>query len=198
MFILSLATPCKAGMLFSLGPSWTNFVFEPVANEDTPNYYGYGARSSFGYSLGQVIDISAYGQYSPGRLNSASSTNPSAFVYDYGGEIGARLFGVLYLGVRGGVWTYHLSQRALDEEVGGTWSGPGGEASFGLLLPVGKQAAWQLSLDAGQASVSKTDKKEGEVVPNTRKLSRVSVTMSFVFNGYQSDSIDASLFDSFF
>jgi hypothetical protein len=193
-----MAAPCQAGMLFSLGPNWTNFVFEPVANEDTPNYYGYGGRGCLGYSLEQVLDICAYGQYSPGKLNAASSSNPSAFVYDYGGELGARMFGVLYLGVRGGVWTYHLSSRALDEEIGGTWSGPGAEVSFGLLLPVGKQASWQLSLDAGQASVAKEDKKADEDVPKTRKLSRVSVTMSFVFNGYQSDSVAGSLFDSFF
>jgi hypothetical protein len=186
---------CLAGGLVTIGPNWCNFVFEPKLREPTPNYYGYGARISAGYSIDQMVDLALYGQYSPGRLNSASTTETSAAVYDYGGEIGVRVFDVLYIGAHGGTWNYRLLRRSSEEEVGGAWSGPGGGLSFGMILPVNKEVKWQATLDLGQAVVTKTNKAADDVDLKSRNLSRASVTVSLVYNGYESGSTWNALFN---
>jgi hypothetical protein len=183
--------------LFTLGPNWNNFVFEASAKEDTPNYYGYGGRTSLGYSFGQIFDLALYGHYSPGRLDSASATDAHAVISDYGAETGLRILSVMYLGVRGGVWNYRLPKKTLDEEIEGTWSGTGGEATFGLLFPATKQASWQMTMDVGQGLLDKQKKTADELLLKPRKFSRVSVTISFVFNSYMSNSVDSALFNSF-
>ena len=190
-------TSAFGGVLVEFGPTWNNFVFEPVAKEDTPNYYGYGATGAFGYSIGQVWDVNFFAGYSPGRLNSASASQPDASLTRYGVGTGFRILGVLFVGGRGGFWDYKLSRKALETEMDGSWSGLGGEASIGLLLPVGKLTSWQLTLDGGQATVSKMNKRAEDTNVTNRKLSHVSVSLSFVYNGASLASGEDALLNSF-
>ena len=188
-------SPCEAGGFLAVGPQWVNFVFEPKVQEETPNYYGYGARASAGYSVDQVVDLALYGEYSPGRLNSASSSGSTAVVLDYGAEIGFRILQTMYIAARGGQWKYQLSRRTAPEEVGGAWTGVGGAASFGLLLPVNKEVQWQTSIDIGQALVKKTNLEVDDVETKARVISRASVTISFVYNARDTVSAWGSLFN---
>jgi hypothetical protein len=185
----------EAGMLVTAGMQWANFVFEPKAQEETPNYYGYGARTSAGYSLDQVLDVAIYGEYSPGRLNSASSSGSTALVTDYGAEIGVRILQTMYLGARGGQWNYQLTRRTADEEIGGSWTGVGGAASFGMLVPVNKEVQWQASLDFGQALIKKKNYEADDVEKKARVISRASVTVSFVYNSRYTPSTWGSIFN---
>jgi hypothetical protein len=192
-----VSTTALGGVLVEFGPTWNNFVFEPVAKEDTPNYYGYGATGAFGYSIGQVWDVNFFAGYSPGRLNSASASQPDATLTRYGAGTGFRILGVLFVGGRGGFWDYKLNRKELDTEMDGSWSGLGGEGSIGLLLPAGKLSSWQLTLDGGQATVSKLNKTAGEKNVTNRKLSHVSVSLSFVYNGASLASGEDALLNSF-
>ena len=191
------ARPCDAGVLVSLGGSWNNFVFEPQTQEDTPNYYGYGGRCTFGYSVAKAWDIAFFGQYTPARLESASAMDADATLTQYGIETGLRISDVLYIGGRGGFWDYRLRKRKLTEEVGGAWSGLGGQGAIGLLLPVSKVAAWQATLDVGQATMYKTNKTAAEANLGNRSLSHISVTVSFVYNSLSLSSLEDSLLNSF-
>ncbi len=190
-----LESKSEAGMLVTAGMQWANFVFEPKVQEETPNYYGYGARTSAGYSLGQNLDLAVYGEYSPGRLNSASSSGSTAVLLDYGAEIGVRILQTMYLGARGGQWNYRLTRRTADEEVGGSWIGLGGAASFGMLVPVNKEVQWQASLDFGQALLKKHKFEVDDVDKKARVISRASVTISFVYNTRTTSSTWGSIFN---
>ena len=191
------AMPCRAGVLFSLGGSWNNFVFEPNDHEDTPNYYGYGGRGSFGYSVAKVWDLTFFGQYTPARLGSASATDADATLTQYGFETGIRIYDALYLGGRGGFWDYRLRKRRLTDEVEGSWSGLGAQGVIGLILPVGKEAAWQTTLDVGQAVLAKMNKSADEATIGKRTLGHISVTVSFVYNSLSLSSLEDSLLNSF-
>ncbi len=192
--MLFVETSCEAGTLFVVAPQWVNFVFEPIVQEETPNYYGYGAKGSFGYSIKQIFDFDLYGEYSPGRLNSASSSNASAVVLNYGGEVGFRLLNAMFLGARCGQWNYRLIRRIDVGEVGGSWTGFGGAASFGMLLPVNKEVQWQLSLDIGQALLKKDNREIDDIAPKTRVISKASITLSFVYNSRDTMSALGALF----
>jgi fermentation-respiration switch protein FrsA (DUF1100 family) len=176
-----------------LGPNWNNFVFEPEEQEDTPNYYGYGARGSFGYSVYDTVDLGFYGHYSPGKLNSASLTQEDARLWHGGGELGVRIAKAVYVGVRGGPALYRLTRKTEDTEVGGQWTGTMIQGSLGLILPVTKAASWQASFDAGQASVSLSD---GPDTSKPRTLTEISLTLGFVYNIHQTSAVETAIFNN--
>lgn len=196
--MMSFAPSGFAGYLFSIGPNWNNFVFEAETDENTPNYYGYGGRLSWGYSIGQVFDLGMYAQYTPGRTTSPSMLNGDAAVYDYGGELGVRVLGVFYIGARGGAWKYQLYKRQQMAEIGGIWSGWGGSGSLGMILPVSKRASWQTSFDMGRAIVEKDNKTLADLGTRYKKLSKLSITMAFVYNDFDAASAGTSLINSFY
>lgn len=181
----------EAGPYATLGPNWNNFVFEPLEEEETPNYYGYGGRLSFGYSVRQVWDLGLYGHYSPGRLESAAMSQADALLYHVGAETALRIGKAVYIGVRGGPASYSLQNKVLATEVDGDWAGVMGQGSLGLLLPTSKSTAWQASLDIGQASMTASDGSSTKA----RTLSHISLTLAFVYNGYLSSGVDAALFN---
>lgn len=187
----------QAGVFLTLGPNWNNFVFEPEAKESTPNYFGYGGRISWGYSIGQVLDLGVYSQYAPGKLKVASALDGDAALLDYGGELGIRILNLLFIGGRGGVWRYQLYKKTMDDEISGKWMGLGGAASMGMIMPVTKRSAWQVSLDVGQANMRKIDNTPEDFGTNFRKLSKVSITLAFVYNDDDSTSVTANLLNSF-
>lgn len=179
---LGLAATSASGALYlNGGPSWNNFVFEAEDQEETANYYGYGARISFGYSLANVWDLGLYGHYTPGRLNAAELNREDARLWHIGFETAARLAKVLYIGVRGGPSLYRLSQVNSSTEVPGQWTGTMVQGSLGMLLPVTKVSNWLLSMDMGQAQVSKSDATGDDA--KVRKISEISLSLSFVYNG---------------
>ena len=50
--LLSLwAPPAAAGFLWQMGGTWESLSLRPVAEEPTPNYYGYGVQMVYGYSF---------------------------------------------------------------------------------------------------------------------------------------------------
>ncbi|MCX6125943.1 MAG: hypothetical protein NTV34_14520 [Proteobacteria bacterium] len=180
-----------AGIYVSVGPNWNNFVFEPEKQEATPNYYGYGARGSFGYSIYDVWDLGLYGHYTPGKLNSASLTQEDARLWHGGGETGFRIAKALFIGVRGGPALYRLAKQTDDSEILGQWTGTMAQGSLGLILPVTKAAAWQSSLDVGQATLKSSD----DAATKPRILSQISLTLSFVYNVRQTNAVETALFN---
>lgn len=195
VLILGLFTSAelaRAGVLLSVGPNWNNFVFEPLEKEETPNYYGYGARVSAGYSIQRVWDLALYCHYSPGKLNVASALKEEARFYHMGAETGLRIAKAVYVGFRGGPALYRLVKQNEASEVTGQWTGYNVQGSLGLILPTSKATGWQASLDMGQASVRPSD--DSSVKPRT--ISQVSVTLAFVYNGYQTSAVDTAIFNN--
>lgn len=187
-----MSIPAFAGVLLSIGPNWNNFVFEPEKDEKTPNYYGYGGRMSFGYSVARVWDLALYGHYSPGKLNAAAGTEEDARFYHMGFETGLRIAKAIYLGVRGGPALYRLVQQNEATEIPGQWTGTTGQVSLGILLPVNKASSWQASLDIGQTNLKPSD----DAGSKPRTLSQISLTLAFVYNGYESTAVDTAIFNN--
>ena len=196
--MLSFSLVCQAGVLFSIGPNWNNFVFEPEAKEDTPNYYGYGGRIAWGYSVAQVFDLGLYTHYTPGQLKEASVMDADASLLDYGAELGVRIFDLLYIGTRAGVWKYQLFKSKEDGEIAGKWMGLGGSASVGMIMPISKRASWQTSLDLGQATMRKVNNTATDTSTGNKKLSRISITVGFVYNDDDTESGSVKLLRSYF
>lgn len=192
VLIWCVTTATFAGGLVTIGPNWNNFVFEPVDKEQTPNYYGYGARASFGYSIRRVWDVALYGQYAPGRLNIASATKEDARFFHVGGETALRLAKAVYIGFRGGPATYRLVNQVEDVEVPGKWTGVMGQGSLGLILPTTKALSWQTTLDIGQATV----RPVGDSSAKPRTISQISLTLAFVYNGYETSAVDTAIFNN--
>lgn len=190
--LFAAAGPAYAGILFTLGPNWNNFVFEPVQKEDTTNYYGYGGRASFGYSIRRVWDLALYGHYSPGRRNVAGLVKEDARFYHMGAETGLRIAKAVYVGVRGGPALYRLANQNEESEVVGQWTGTTVQGSLGLILPTSKATAWQTTLDMAQTSVKPSD----DAAAKSRTISQVSLTVAFVYNGYQTSAVDTAIFNN--
>ncbi len=191
-FLFGIGSTTYAGALVSIGPNWNNFVFEPLDQEQTPNYYGYGARASFGYSIQRVWDVALYGHYAPGRLDSASATKEDARFYHVGGETALRIAKAVYIGFRGGPAYYRLVNQLETTEVSGKWSGYMAQGSLGLILPTTKATSWQTTLDIGQATLRPSDDPSAK----PRTLSQISLTLAFVYNGYQSTAVDTAIFNN--
>ena len=190
--LFAAAPSARAGVLLTVGPNWNNFVFEPVDKEETTNYYGYGARASFGYSVMRVWDLALYGHYAPGKRNVAGVVKEDARFYHMGAETGLRLAKAVYIGVRGGPALYRLAKQNEDTEIVGQWTGYTAQASLGLILPTGKATAWQTTLDLGQTSVRPSD----DTSAKPRTISQVSLTLAFVYNGYQTTAVDTAIFNN--
>lgn len=184
------AEACLAGLYLVAGPNWNNFVFEPVEREETSNYYGYGARGSFGYSLGQILDLGLYGHYTPGRLDSASLTKEDARLWHAGAEAGLRFANAVFLGVRGGPALYRLNVKNEDSEVEGQWTGTMFQGSLGLIMPVTKTSFWQTTVDIGQATLKSSG---AETVTKPRTLTQISLTLAFVYNVQQTSAVDKAI-----
>lgn len=190
--LFAAAVPACAGILVTLGPNWNNFVFEPVQKEDTTNYYGYGGRASFGYSVMRVWDLALYGHYSPGKRNVAGLVKEDARFYHMGAETGLRIAKAVYIGIRGGPALYRLTKQNEESEIIGQWTGYTAQGSLGLILPTGKATAWQTTLDLGQTSVRPSD----DSAAKPRTISQVSLTVAFVYNGYQTSAVDTAIFNN--
>lgn len=190
--LVASASSARAGVLLTVGPNWNNFVFEPVAKEETVNYYGYGARASVGYSIMRVWDLALYGHYAPGKRNVAGVVKEDSRFYHMGAETGLRLAKAVYMGVRGGPALYRLAKQNEDNEIVGQWTGYTVQGSLGLILPTSKATAWQATLDLGQTSVRPSD----DTSAKSRTISQVSLTFAFVYNGYQTSAVDTAIFNN--
>jgi hypothetical protein len=187
-----------AGFLLTAGPSWNNYVFEAESSEDTPNYYGYGGRVGWGYSVAQIVDIGLYAQYIPGRLNTAIPPRTDTVLMDYGAEVGVRFMQALYLGIRGGIWKYQLFRAYRDDEVRGSWLGLGATGALGLIWPVNKKVSWQTNFEFGRAVLQGPKVDPESSVGRQKKMSRIGVSVSFVYNDDDVLSLGRSLYNSFF
>ena len=196
VFLMSLTTTiygvAQGGILLAPGVSWNNFVFEPVAHENTPNYYGYGGHLSLGYSVMQVLDFAAYGEYVPGQLNAAELGKEGARIYSYGGELAFRIGQALYIGGRGGSAGYSLIQRTYPEEVGGRWTGVGGGVSLGLIIPTSRMNMWQATLDFGQMTVRPVETPTDPA----RRISHISLKLAFVYNSLHISRLDNAIYNN--
>lgn len=187
------AAPASAGWLVAGGPRWATFATRPEKAEPTPNYFGYGAGLSLGYSFKQVMDFGAFGYYVPGQLGQAEVFKESAVFYAYGGELAFRIAETVYLGFRGGTAEYQLYGRELDEELGGEWVGPAGGFSIGALHKLKTMHYLQTSFDVMHAVVENTDTEE----LGKRRIDSFSVSLTYVYNGKGSSRIENSVFGQF-
>ena len=132
------------------------------------------------------------------RFSVPLSTQTSGTALDYGAELGVRIFDLLYIGTRAGVWKYQLFKSKEDGEITGKWMGLGGSASVGMIMPISKRASWQTSLDLGQATMRKVNNTGSDASTGNKKLSRISITVGFVYNDDDTESGSVKLLRSYF
>lgn len=180
-FVLLMWLPpsLEGGILASVGTRWQSAALRPLEEEATPNYYGYGLGCQLGYSFGQIFDTKLYGNYVPSRLKSASLGKENLQFWEYGLELGFRIAGTIYLGFRGGYFSYRMLFRTdHSKEVDGEWKGPGGGVSLGAFRVNKKSHMFQITVDIASAALKRRD-QHSEV---DRKLDTFGVSVAYVFN----------------
>lgn len=202
-----------AGVLASASARWNSFSFAALEDEVTPNYYGYGIGLNFGYSLAQILDIGAYGTYTPGRFKNAELFREDAQLMGYGAEVGLRIAKAVYFGVHGGSYQYNLVHQRTDDEVLGSWGGTGVGVMLGAFFPINKSKYWQVGLDfarinvtpqndLAKAYVDTSSSNEDEAAApadtsKTRQIDSIAVNLTYLLNGYVNSRESGGLFDSF-
>jgi hypothetical protein len=194
-----LASEAKAGFLASPSAKWTTFSARPEGGEPTPNYFGFAAGLSLGYSVRQVFDLAFNAQFLPARLGNASfGANDSQMIF-YGGELGLRIANAVYLGMRAGTAEYRLLYQQREEELPGRWSGPAGGVSLGAIHGASKDHFFQTSLDFLHAVTTRQDSIAGGGVQETgkRRFDAISISFAYVFNSYNNERIQNTIFKDF-
>lgn len=181
---LSYSQKSLAGFMVAPSVKWSVFSLEPEAEEKTPNYQGVAPALSFGYSFFQMLDLTAFAQYTPGNLNLVKIPGEAATLLYYGGEIAARIQKSVYFAVRGGGVSYQLLTKKLDYETEGVWEGPAGGLSLGAISMIDKNNYLQVSLDFMHAVFQKVNREEDEENPK-RRMDQFSISFTYVFNDYK-------------
>jgi hypothetical protein len=193
------AGEARAGWYLAPAVKWVSFAARPVDDEATPNYYGIAGAGSFGYSVGQVLDLAGFGQYVPGARGGAGFAKDDASLVSYGGEVGLRLAEQVYLGVRGGLGAYRLyhprgaGDGEGEGELSGKWNGSAGGFAIGALAKLSKESYLQTTLEVmHHVLTNASDKDLGK-----RRIDSFGIGFAYVFNGYSSSFLDNSLFKNF-
>lgn len=181
----------RAGWLVVPGMYWQTYSVRPLAAEQTPNYTGYGARLTLGYSVNQVLDFGLFGAGGSGARDSGGLPGESQLGW-YGGELGLRLAEAVYFGLRGGQAVYNLDSAEFEGEPLGQWLGVGGGVSLGAILKMSRRTAWQVTFDLSHAELA-APTPAGE----PRHLDAVSLTIGYVFNGFHNSRIENTIFKDY-
>ncbi len=195
-----LFTPgAQAGFLFQAGPTWRFFSFSPQAEEDTPNYEGYGLELATGYSFGRIFDVAFLAQYTPGDLGAASLSGEDASLVLLGGQVGATLWKQGYFGVYGGTGYYNAVTRSgHDEIVKGNFNGPAIGATVGAVLgqPKGKhESSVRIQVYTERAWVTGRQTADGEI--EKRTISSFGVGFLWVYNSLGGSAWESTVMGSF-
>lgn len=186
---LALSFPSNkafGGIMANIGLQMKTHAFAPVAEENTPNYYGIGPYLAFGYSLGKVWDFALFASYTPSQLETpAVGANDAQFSF-YGLETGFRMGEAVFLGLEAGQVTYHLISQKQEDEILGKWQGYGGEVILGGLAKVSRNSGFQITLSLGSANMEEVKALE----PVKRRVDWVGLTVSYVYIGLDSLRID--------
>jgi len=178
--LLSLwAPPAAAGFLWQMGGTWESLSLRPVAEEPTPNYYGYGVQMVYGYSFWGVWDLGLTMAYAPLQQESAGLGQEDLQWISYGGVMGLRFGQAVYIGLKGLVQQYDLIRQKSDDEVDGSWRGNGAQLSLGGFWPMGtrKGHLLQVNLDLGMATLNRQDAADRKRVVDT-----FGVSFHYVFS----------------
>lgn len=188
--LLGPSSTSFAGLLLAPNISWSSYSFRPLAEEDTPNYYGYGFGLTAGYSVAQVIDVAAFYQYHPGNLKHADPSDSNSELKIFGGLAGLRLYKTIYFALSVGSTDYRLPVIAKSSEVQGNWNGLGFGFSLGGIMEISDNFAWQIAMNA--TTINMTD-ISGQV-SGERTLDLFSLSISLVYNSYDALGFVDALF----
>ncbi len=193
------APRAEAGFLIQGGPTWRFFSFSPQAEEDTPNYEGYGLELATGYSVDRVIDVTVLAQYTPGSLGVAKITDEDASLVVLGGMIGATILRQGYAGIYGGTGYYNgVSHSGHDGIVKGNFNGPAMGITVGANLgqPKGSDEVMvRLQVYTERAWMSGRQTAESEI--EKRTISSFGVGFLWVFNSLGGGAWESRVMKSF-
>lgn len=193
---LASASQAEAGLLLAPAAKWCTFSARPEGTEATPNYYGYGAELTFGYSAEQVFDIAVFGSYIPGRRKSPAFGADDVSLVSYGGVLGFRFASSVYLGFKAGTSAYSVQKLTDEKELAGRYEGPSGGISIGAISALSRQNFLQTTFDIMHHVLTSTDEAAGGTV-RKRRFDAVSISLAYVFNGYSSSVVQNKMFKSF-
>lgn len=177
-FLFLISFSANAAVLIEPSLRWSNFSFQPIDQEDTINYYGYGGEFGVGYSWSSVIDTTIVAQYQPGKRDTAGFLSPHAVTQFFGLNIGLRFATILVVGLRAGYQAYHLSDQKFVTEIPGNWAGPAGGFSLGFVAAADKESFLQISIDVTEGVL----KNSQDTTLGNRRLDSFGVSATFVYN----------------
>ncbi len=195
---LASASETVAGPYAYPAFGWAVLAPRPTLEEATPNYYGYGAALSLGYSMKQVIDLGAYANYLPASRKDARIGAEQASFLTYGGEVALRVADSVYVSLRGGTATYRLiaPDPALTTELVGAWGGPFGGIGIGAVSRLGRQTMLQTTIELMHTIVEPEDSVRSGA-SGTRRLDSFGLSFGLMLSSDQRSSVEDTIFKDF-
>lgn len=175
LFLLFIPSLARAGVVAGLGLHWQNFSFQPEQEEDTPNYYGYGAHGQFGYSIHNIVDLKLIGALTPSQVNEASAFDGDIDFSTYGGEIGVRAAGAAYIGFGYERVVYYTRSHHIHNDPVGRWEGAGPSLSVAGFWPAMKKTYWELGLSLSSAELANNQ------ITSKRQIDMISLNVTYLF-----------------
>lgn len=195
---LALASEALAGPYAYPAVGWAVLAPRPQAEEATPNYYGYGAALSLGYSVKQVLDLGAYASYLPASRKDARIGAEQASILTYGGELAVRIADSVYVSLRGGTATYRLivPDPALTTELVGAWGGPAFGIAVGAVTRLGRQSMLQTTIELMHTIVEPEDAVRSGA-SGKRRLDSFGLSFGLMLSSDQRSSVEDTIFKDF-
>lgn len=194
------ALESRAGVLVQGGPVWRFYSMVPQADEDTPNFQGYGLDLVAGYSIGRILDIGLLGQYTPGNLGAAKLMEEDSSLALLGGIVALRFSKLIYAGLYGGTGYYNGINHAAAEKglLKGNWQGPAGGLTIGATIGQprsGGTVTTQVQLFAERMWTE--GKQTAEAEREKRSFSAFGLGLTWVYNGLGGSSWENQIIGGF-
>jgi len=151
---LAVSTPSLAGFLLVPQVSWSSYGLRAEGEAESQNYFGYGLGLAGGYSPVPLIEFTGLVRYTPGNRSNPGLLNGDAKLWEYGGELGFRLFENLFLGLRGLFQDFNLEHAQTEPEVLGRWQGWGYGVAIGAFFETKERQYLRITLEMNQAGLS--------------------------------------------
>ncbi|WP_132320326.1 hypothetical protein [Pseudobacteriovorax antillogorgiicola] len=178
------------GVLAGVGMHWRNLSFQPLEEEDTPNFFGYGLRLELGYSVWNHIDLKLLGCATPMNKGAAKLFDGDVIVVNYGAGLGFRFVDSVYIGAEYGALSYDTPSHHTHNQTVGTWKGNGMTLQLAGYWQTDRETYFQVGVAASSVRVESASDEAGL----ERKVDTFMLNVTYLFIGAERSGLPLSVF----
>lgn len=111
----------RAAPLWGGGVDWNVLSFRPIAEEETPSFYGYGLELQAGYRIMNELGLGVFASYDILNEGAAKFFTGESSQFGYGMELAGRFEESVYLALRYGNSQISTQGEGISEDFLGDW-----------------------------------------------------------------------------